>query len=276
MSSLNGPILEQLGLFDGYLSNSWAVGLAILIIFSVVRLLRYGLQLFLRPLLLPIIPEENFNMNASYISTNLLNSGWLFFDFLVGLHTVWNFKQLYLENLTPDGRLHTFIPGVVTYQVLKMGYEVLGIEEDWGKIDMMAHHIICFLVCWSCVHGYNHPYCLYFSAFASIPTAFLTLTQIFRKVDGLSKAMPITSMVSQLGFLVLYITMRLLLWSYFGYYLFRDLLSVLLASQIRSYYFWLLHFSASVGLSFLQLMWCIPIGKAVVRYFQKKMSRKID
>eukprot|EP01066_Platyproteum_vivax_P009399 Platyproteum_vivax@DN4132_c0_g1_i2.p1 len=211
------------------------------------------------------------------VDTNLTNAVWLTAEFLIGIHSCVNFYELFLKGISPVDRLYLIVPGVTTFESFKFAYEFLSLEEDIRSVEFVIHHLVSITMAYFCVHGMSQVYALYFCAVASISTAIMCPTEIFRQNPALKDKYPNLSMTIYVLFAILFYTFRLVVWLLVGYFYYYDLTYVLVYNQIRSFIPWLSFYLFSAVLTILQFYWSYKICRIARKILcPKRVEKKAD
>ena len=122
----------------------------------------------------------------------------------------------------------------------------------------LGHHIFTCLLSLFALNPFLHHYAAFFLGMSEFSTSILCLYLVFDKETGgeaLIRRFPLTHTILGIAFALSFITFRVILWFYFTYFFWIDLLAVLHHDLLHSYPAVIFYLFGSFCLSILQLKW---------------------
>eukprot|EP01067_Filipodium_phascolosomae_P007554 Filipodium_phascolosomae@DN609_c0_g1_i1.p1 len=202
-----------------------------------------------------VLPNEfDIPSNGWKLVTNLSNIVWLFFDVvvtLVPLVACWNrsTSNYYFSNYdhlrnnaygiynsdsvilnAPNesfiysyNRFFTKIPGISTFGVFKLAFELLALVEDYNNDYLfIIHHVLAGTAAFLVALGNLHVHVLFFMGTASLSSCFLVTVDTFRRIPKLSERFPKMNNFFIRCFVSTFLVLRVGLWSFFSVYFWYD------------------------------------------------------
>jgi hypothetical protein len=137
-------------------------------------------------------------------------------------------------------------------------------------IVFLGHHVFTCLLALFALNPFLHHYAAFFLGISEVSTGILCAYLIFDEKSGSSlliKRFPTTHMVLGVLFAINFIIFRVVLWLYFSYHFWLDLIAVWNYEFLHSHAAVMFYGVGSSGLTILQLVWLGEILTAAKAMF---------
>jgi len=170
-----------------------------------------------------------------------------------------------------ENRMVKYYPEAQRLVIIFCTYQVKNTVDTiiWNDgLLFLFHHMFTILTTWGpFMRGTSHFYAVFYFGISELSTAILCLLANFdddHGVIGLGSAFPATRAIIGVIFSVIFIIVRVLMWSTFSYYYCKDCWNILHSNDPRldgtKLYFRFTGFSLAF-LTFLQIIWLGEIGR---------------
>lgn len=146
-------------------------------------------------------------------------------------------------------------------------------------IISLVHHIATGVVVALAFHPFLHTYAVFYvglSEISTVPLCIVIALQNDRGVPLLKQKYPTFDTFIGILFSISFLFCRIILWGFYSFYFWQDLLEVLLNNTAHSSGIVIWYLIANAGLSILQVYWLSTILKAVFELFGPSTSKKAN
>lgn len=139
----------------------------------------------------------------------------------------------------------------------------------------LVHHAVTFFCAVCALHPFLHHYASFYLGMSEFSTGLLCLYLCFDDDNKLKSRFPTSTTVLGILFAINFIIFRVLLWFFFSYHFWIDLLNLYSVGRIHSYAAYGVYAVGNIGLTLLQLMWLGEILSGVAAMFAPKAAKEI-
>lgn len=119
----------------------------------------------------------------------------------------------------------------------------------------LAHHAVTFFLAFCALHPFLHYYAAFYLGISEFSTGFLCLFLCFDDKNGLKARFPATATMLGILFAINFVIFRIVLWFFFSYHFWIDLIALYTSGRIHSYPAFFSYAIGNTGLTILQLIW---------------------
>eukprot|EP01066_Platyproteum_vivax_P011447 Platyproteum_vivax@DN519_c0_g1_i1.p1 len=265
-----------LSFMDAYVPSDLEIVGGAVVLFTITTLLRHALcSLFTSKVGRNLFPSEvDVELHGMRLATNITNIIWLGFDVVVtfdGL-LLWPTYYWYLSG---HQRLYQTIPGMRSFAMFKLAFELLALYEDWDNDWIFkVHHVIASIAALWVAQGYCQAYTLFFMGTASLSTCFLVPMETYRHIPEFKIRFGFLNKIFLALFGVSFLTLRVGFWLFFSARFYADSMEVFKADSVQNNIMFYGTFVINTFLTILQLHWATKILKVAKKVLLAPMIEK--